>query len=109
LDSRTAGGDLKPIFTVIDETTDPDTREQNWIAEFRAKGADLLNKNGGGHDNEHMLKAPTLPKSRGKHDEFRNTLFWLRDDIKLFTEIGKLKSVARMHRLLRSSKRRLKS
>jgi hypothetical protein len=63
--------------------------------------------NGGGHDNEHMLKAPTSPKSRGKHDEFRNTLFWLRDDIKFFTEIGKLKSVARIYRTIAKLKETL--
>lgn len=46
----------KPVLTVIEVTTDLDTREKHWVSHYRAAGANLLNLTDGGQDTSYIVR-----------------------------------------------------
>lgn len=49
----------RPLMLEVELTTEPNAAEVRWIAEYKRRGADLLNMNEGGQTLEHCLRAPT--------------------------------------------------
>lgn len=64
--------DLKPIFIELEQSADIDSREVYWIAEYKRRGARLLNMNDGGAAPTHFAKSPRSVKKGSKRTPLHN-------------------------------------
>ena len=86
----------QPVFTLVEETTDLDAREQHWVAKLRVAGADLLNGNAGGRDSSHLNRSPNSHVARGKKTDLHRCMAEMSSDLKWAKKTGRKDLVERI-------------
>lgn len=78
----------KPLMVELETTGEPDTREQHWIAEITAHGADLLNMNEGGKGTHQFSRPLQAFKAVTTKTPLHHTLTVLAGAERLFRKSG---------------------
>ena len=88
--------DKRPVMLELERTTEPDAAEVRWIAEYRTRGAQLLNMNDGGVTLAQCRRSPCAVTKGKRQSPAHRILIDLALGVKLLKRLGRDDAAARV-------------